>query len=124
MVKHISNNKCDRHIETDAEHCHIPVSYTHLTGTSVSGVKRVLGIMPVSKPQRLPQTLSFDAVSYTHLLFGDLTSYWIADREGRSMQRLNELYAATGQVGFRVTQRVDGRLVQTEGLKCLAMKSA
>ena len=30
------------------------------TGTSVSGVKRVLGIMPVSKPQRLPQALSFD----------------------------------------------------------------
>ena len=30
------------------------------------------------------------------ILFGDLTSYWIADREGRSMQRLNELYAATG----------------------------
>ena len=58
------------------------------------------------------------------ILFGDLTSYWIADREGRSMQRLNELYAATGQVGFRVTQRVDGRLVQTEGLKCLVMKSA
>ena len=58
------------------------------------------------------------------IVFGDLTSYWIADREGRSMQRLNELYAATGQVGFRVTQRVDGRLVQTEGIKCLAMKSA
>ena len=30
------------------------------TGTSVSGVKRVLGIMPVSRPQRLPQALSFD----------------------------------------------------------------
>lgn len=30
------------------------------TGTSVSGVKRILGIMPVSKPQRLPQALSFD----------------------------------------------------------------
>ena len=30
------------------------------TGTSVSGVKRVLGIMPVSKPQRLPQAISFD----------------------------------------------------------------
>ena len=58
------------------------------------------------------------------ILFGDLSSYWIADREGRSMQRLNELYAATGQVGFRVTQRVDGRLVQTEGLKYLQMKSA
>ena len=30
------------------------------TGTYVSGVKHVLGIMPVSKPQRLPQALSFD----------------------------------------------------------------
>ena len=30
------------------------------TGTYVSGVKRVLGIMPISKPQRLPQALSFD----------------------------------------------------------------
>ena len=28
------------------------------TGTSVSGVKRVLGIMPVSRPQRLPQDSS------------------------------------------------------------------
>ena len=58
------------------------------------------------------------------ILFGDLSSYWIADREGRSIQRLNELYAATGQVGFRVTQRVDGRLVQAEGIKCLQMKTA
>lgn len=64
------------------------------------------------------------AASAKPILFGDLSSYWIADREGRSIQRLNELYAATGQVGFRVTQRLDGRLVQTEGVKCLAMKGA
>nr|DAR21915.1 MAG TPA: major capsid protein [Caudoviricetes sp.] len=54
------------------------------------------------------------------ILFGDFSSYWIADRDGRSIQRLNELYAATGQIGFRVTQR----LVQQEGMKCLAMKTA
>ena len=58
------------------------------------------------------------------ILFGDLSYYWIADREGRSIKRLNELYATTGQVGFRVTQRLDGRLVQQEGMKCLAMKSS
>ncbi len=58
------------------------------------------------------------------ILFGDRTSYWTADREGRATQRLKERHPATGQVGFRVTQRVDGRLVQTEGLKCLQMKSA
>ena len=57
------------------------------------------------------------------ILFGDFSSYWIADREGRSIKRLNELYAATGQIGFRVTQRLDARLVQQEGMKCLAMKS-
>ena len=57
------------------------------------------------------------------ILFGDLSSYWIADREGRSIKLLNELYATTGQVGFRVTQRLDGRLVQQEGMKCLTMKS-
>lgn len=58
------------------------------------------------------------------ILFGDFKSYWISDREGRTFQRLNELYAATGQVGFRATQRVDGRLVLGEALKCLQMKSA
>ena len=58
------------------------------------------------------------------ILFGDFSSYWIADRQGRSFQRLNELYAATGQVGFRATQRVDGRLVLAEAMKCLQVKGA
>jgi HK97 family phage major capsid protein len=57
------------------------------------------------------------------ILFGDYKYYWIADRQGRSFQRLNELYARTGQVGFRATQRVDGRLVLPEALKCLQVKA-
>ena len=57
------------------------------------------------------------------VLFGDMSSYWIADREARSIKRLNELYASTGQIGFRVTQRLDARLVQQEGMKCLTMKA-
>ena len=56
------------------------------------------------------------------ILFGDFKYYWIADRQGRTFQRLNELYATTGQVGFLATQRVDGRLVLAEAMKCLAMK--
>ena len=43
--------------------------------------------------------------------FGDFSYYWIADRQGRSFKRLNELYAATGQVGFLASQRVDGKVV-------------
>ena len=54
--------------------------------------------------------------------FGDFGYYWIADRQGRSFQRLNELFAATGQVGFRATQRVDGKLILPEAIKVLKQK--
>ena len=58
------------------------------------------------------------------ILYGDYSYYWLADREGRSLQRLNELYAAKDQVGFKITQRVDGRLILREAVKCLTMKAA
>ena len=58
------------------------------------------------------------------ILFGDLGYYWVADREGRSFKRLNELYAATGQVGFLASERVDGKLILPEAVKVLAQKSA
>jgi len=57
------------------------------------------------------------------MAFGDFGYYWIADRQGRAFQRLNELYAANGQVGFRATQRVDGKLILKETVKILEMKA-
>ena len=57
------------------------------------------------------------------VLFGDLNYYWIADREGRTFQRLNELYAPTGQVGFLSSERVDGKLILPEAVKVLQMKA-
>ena len=56
------------------------------------------------------------------IAFGDFSYYWVADRQGRSFKRLNELYAATGQVGFMATQRVDGKLILPEAIKVLQMK--
>ncbi|ADI00487.1 phage major capsid protein [Salisediminibacterium selenitireducens] len=56
------------------------------------------------------------------MAFGDFGYYWVADRQGRSFQRLNELYAVTGQVGFRATQRVDGKLILPEAIKLLKQK--
>lgn len=55
------------------------------------------------------------------MLFGDLSYYWIADRQGRSFQRLNELYAKNGQVGFRIFQRVDGKLILPEAVKIMTV---
>lgn len=58
------------------------------------------------------------------IAFGDFKYYWIADRQGRSFRRLNELYATTGQVGFLGSQRVDGKLILPEAVKVLAQKGA
>lgn len=58
------------------------------------------------------------------ILFGDLSYYWVADRQGRSFRRLGELYAPTGQVGFLATQRVDGKLILPEAVKVMQMKAA
>ncbi len=55
------------------------------------------------------------------LAFGDFSYYWIADRQGRSFKRLNELYAPNGQVGFLASQRLDGKLILTEAVKLLKM---
>jgi len=38
---------------------------------------------------------------------------------GRTVQRLNELYAGTGQVGFMATERVDGKVILAEGIQLL-----
>ncbi len=57
------------------------------------------------------------------IAFGDFSYYWVADRQGRSFQRLNELFAATGQVGFKASQRVDGKLILPEAIKVLQMKA-
>lgn len=53
------------------------------------------------------------------IAFGDFGFYWIADRQGRSFKRLNELFATNGQVGFLASQRVDGKLVLPEAIKVM-----
>jgi len=57
------------------------------------------------------------------MAFGDFKYYWIADRQGRSFKRLNELFSMTGQVGFLASQRVDGKLILPEAIKVLTMKA-
>ena len=58
------------------------------------------------------------------MAFGDFSYYWIADRQGRSFKRLNELFAATGQVGFLASQRVDGKLILAEAVKTMKVKAS
>lgn len=57
------------------------------------------------------------------IVFGDPRFYWIADFNGGqpSVQRLNELYAGTGEIGFRWTKYVDANVVLSAAVKSLVM---
>ena len=39
------------------------------------------------------------------------------------VERLNELFAVTGQIGFVATQRLDGKLILPEAVKYLQQKA-
>lgn len=58
------------------------------------------------------------------IAFGDFQNYWIADRAGKTVQRLNELYATNGQIGYVATERVDGKVILAEGIQLLQMKAS
>lgn len=57
------------------------------------------------------------------ILFGDLSFYWIGDRQGITFKRLNERYADYGQVGFLASKRVDGKLILSEAIRVLKQKA-
>lgn len=80
--------------------------------------------MILGRPVRTSTYMPEIAAGAKTIAFGDFSYYWIADRQGRSFKRLNELFAATGQVGFLASQRVDGKLVLPEAVKVLAQKAA
>lgn len=71
---------------------------------------RILGL-PVWASEYAPST--FTASQYVGIL-GDFSNYWIADAMNMDMQRLDELYAATGQVGFISRAESDGMPVLEE----------
>ena len=56
---------------------------------------------------------TFTTGEYVGLL-GDFSHYWIADALSMQIQRLNELYAETNQVGFIGRLETDGAPVLEE----------
>ena len=78
----------------------------------------------LGRPIRTSAYMPAIAAGAKTIAFGDFSYYWIADRQGRSFKRLNELFAATGQVGFLASQRVDGKMILAEAVKVLVQKAA
>src|SRR5690606_1638578 len=78
-----------------------------------AGVPDILLGRPVRTSRYMPEIAS----TAKTVAFGDFSFYWIADRQSIGIQRLVELEAATGQVGFRMFERVGGRLVLPEAVQ-------
>ena len=68
----------------------------------------------LGKPIVIDNSLPELGVSNKFIVIGDFSFYQIADRGGMSMQRLNELYAGNGMVGFKVHKRVDAKVIIEE----------
>lgn len=71
---------------------------------------RLLGL-PLDMSEFAPNTMT--AGQYVGGLF-DWSNYWIADSLSMSVQRLDELYAETNQVGFIGRMETDGMPVRSE----------
>ena len=76
---------------------------------------RLMGY-PIETSPQYP-TIGATAGTYVPMLFGDFSWYYIAQRKAMSIKVLNELYAINGQVGFLVSERVDGKVVLPEAIK-------
>ena len=91
-----------------------------VTGLDEANVVRGLAkVITTSAERKIPVA----AAGALTVAFGDFKNYWIADRSGRTVQRLNELYSTNGQVGFVATERVDGKVILPEGIQLLKMKA-
>lgn len=77
----------------------------------------------LGRPVKTSAFMPTAAAGAKTIVFGDFKYYWIADRQGRTFKKLSELFAATGQVGFMGTQRVDGKLILPEAIKVLQQKT-
>jgi len=85
-------------------------NYLWVPGLTAGEPDRILDI-PYIVSEYVPNT--FTTGKYVGLL-GDLSFYWIAEAMSFEIQRLNELYALSNQVGFIGRQELDGMPVLEE----------
>lgn len=92
----------------------------YLVNKGLNGAPSTLLGRPIVLNKHMPDP----AIDAKPISFGDMSYYFIKDRKAMTMKRLDEKYAETGHVGFRVDKRVDGKLVVPEAVKVLQMAAA
>ena len=93
--------------------------YLWQPGLQAAEPGRILG-RPVYTSASMPTM----AASKKSIVFGDLRNYWIVDREQPTLKRLDELYALSGQVAFRISKRTEGKVVLAEAINHLVQAAS
>ena len=77
----------------------------------------------MGRPIFIDNSMATPAANAKTIAFGTFSFFRIADFSKGQMfvQRLNELYAGTGQIGFRATFRTDGLLTLSEAVQLMVM---
>lgn len=86
----------------------------------VPGLRDGEADMLLGRPLMMVEDMASIGASAKPVAYGDFKYFNILDRTGISIQRLNELYAGTGHVGFRCWFRTDSKLEVAEAVKVLA----
>lgn len=73
----------------------------------------------LGKPVIVNNSMATIAAGADTVLVGAFRYYSIADWPGLQIQRLNELYAETGHIGYRAFRRVDGNIMQAAAFRKL-----
>ena len=73
----------------------------------------------LGKPVYYSESMPAATTGLKSVLFGDFSAYRIMERPGIAVQRLDELYAESGLVGFRAFVRVGGALTDASAVKYL-----
>lgn len=72
-----------------------------------------------SKPVVTSSHMPTIAAGAKSIVFGDLSYYWIVERQPLTVKVLSELYAQQGQIGFSSFERLDGKLILPEAVQVL-----
>lgn len=68
----------------------------------------------IGRPIMIDNSMAELGTGNKFTVIGAFEYYQIADRGQMSIQRLNELYAKSGKIGFKVHKRVDGKAILAE----------
>lgn len=94
-----------------------------LQGSPFSFIQTPAGGDFLGMPAYISDDMEAIASTKKAVVYGNFGYYAVAERQGMTVQRLTELYAANGQVGLLASFRIGGTVVQAEAFKYLLQAS-